>query len=120
LNPLPSTDLHSKATAKGVVVAQSYIFATTPEFKYLDMLLKMLAPKEYKKGTATAGRWYTKQTEGCTLGLTTTWKVQVCLHLDRGIGNCAWFSAGEISLGRICIFLILTSAWCELCGYFFV
>jgi hypothetical protein len=84
LNPLPSTDLYSKATAKGVVVAQSYIFATTPEFKYLDMLLKMLAPKEYKKGTATAGRWYTKQTEGCTLGLTTTWKVQVCLHLDRG------------------------------------
>lgn len=94
-------DLRGKTTAEGAVGARSYILATAPQSKYLDMLLERLAPKEYKqlKASSKAGRWYTEQTDGCTLGLTTTWKVQVGLHLDRGDWELCMLVCGGNFLG---------------------
>jgi hypothetical protein len=94
-------DLRGKATAEGAVGARSYILATAPQSKYLDMLLERLAPKEYKqlKVTSKAGCWYTEQTDGCTLGLTTTWKVQVGLHLDKGDWELCMLVCGGNFLG---------------------
>ena len=98
---MPSTDLRGKATAEGAVAARSYIFATALQSKYLDMLVKRFAPKEYEelKASAKAGRWYTEHTEGCTLGLTTTWKVQVGLHLDKGDWKLCIITCGGNFLG---------------------
>jgi len=66
-------------------MARSYVAVTAPQQKYLDMLLKAHAPREYVqlKKSAKAGRWVADSEEGCTLGLATIWKLQVGVHLDR-------------------------------------
>jgi hypothetical protein len=78
--------LRGKASGEAARQARSYIAATAPQQKYLDMLLKTYAPEEHRqlKKSAEAGRWYTESTEGCTLGLATVWKLQVGVHLDAG------------------------------------
>jgi hypothetical protein len=82
---VPSADLRGKTTAEGARVARSYIMATELQCKYLDMMLKTFAPREYERlrRSADAGRWYTETEAACTLGLATVWKLQVGVHLDK-------------------------------------
>lgn len=84
-DPLPSSDLRGKKTAHGARIARSYILATEPQRKYLDILLKTFAPNEYAelKASSDAGRWYVDDDMGCTLGLSTVYKLQVGVHLDK-------------------------------------
>jgi hypothetical protein len=83
--PLPSSDLLGNGGSRRQTAARQYIFATELQTKYLDLLLKLNAPKEYAilKRSAKAGRWYTECKSGCFLGLATVWKCQVGVHIDR-------------------------------------
>jgi len=77
-------DLQEKGSASDAREARTYVAAIAPQQKYLDMLLKIYAPREYvelKKSWA-ASHWFTENPEGCTLGLAMVWKLQVGVHLD--------------------------------------
>jgi hypothetical protein len=103
-DPLPSVDLRGKASGDAARNARAYIAATAPQQKYLDMLLKNYAPLEYAalKKSAAAGRWYTENSEGCTLGVATVWKLQVGLHLDADDYElCMIVCAGKFSGGHL-------------------
>jgi hypothetical protein len=101
---VPSADLLGKASANRALSARSYLSANAQQAKYLDMLLSTFAPKEHRqlKQSAMAGRWYTEQTEGCTLGLATVWKLQVDLHLDTADWElCMIVCGGNFSGGNL-------------------
>jgi len=77
-------DLQGKGSASDAREARTYVAAMAPQQKYLNMLLKTYAPREYAelKKSWAAGRWFTENLEGCTLGLATVWKLQIGIHLD--------------------------------------
>jgi hypothetical protein len=66
-------------------MARSYVLATAPQRKYLDILLKTFAPREYAKlrTSSEAGRWYVDDDVGCMLAIGTVYKLQVGVHLDK-------------------------------------
>jgi len=87
--------LQGNGSASDARTARSYVAVTALQQKYLDMLLKAHAPREYVqlKKSAKAGRWVADSEEGCTLGLATIWKFQVGVHLDCKDWECygqAW------------------------------
>ena len=99
-------DLRGNGSASLARAARSYVAATEPQQRYLEMLLQEIAPEEYVqlKKSAEAGRWVTESREGCTLGLATVWKLQVGVHLDHRDWElcmivCGWnFTGGVLYL----------------------